>query len=82
MVKKDTSFFPAEKLPKRLSLFSNVFYIAIPDFKILISFRKAKNRNLNIRSHRIQYSKILKSPTSDAILYSMTSLRIKLITIH
>ena len=29
--------------------------------------------------HYMQYSKILKSPTSDAILYSMTSLQIKLI---
>ena len=34
------SYSLAKKLPKRLSLFSNVFYIAIPDFKILISFRR------------------------------------------
>ena len=29
---KNNLIFPAEKLPKRLSLFSNVFYIAIPGF--------------------------------------------------
>ena len=53
--------FSAEKLPKRLNLFSSVFYHYTWVFKLDFSFWKAKSRN-QICSHRIQYSKILKSP--------------------
>ena len=76
--KKDILFL-AEKLPKRLSLFSNIFYHHTWVYNFNISFLEDEKSKLNIRSHRLQYSKILKSPTNNTIFYLMMSFWIKLI---
>ena len=62
MVKNTLNFFSAEKFPKRLNLFSNVFYPIPGYFKFDFFFPDGEKSKSNIRSHRIQYSKILKSP--------------------
>ena len=69
-------FFQAEKLPKRLSLFSNIFYQHNWVFNFDISFLEGEKLKSSIHSHRFQYSKILKSSHWRNV---MTSLQIKLI---